>query len=199
MLFRSPYPFGKELGYVEAMRRFLPAFAMVLMPILAQAQGPAENHQATFRSGVDLVTVSATVRDGKGRLVKDLSRKDFEVIDRGTRRAIPALVDVLFFALVPLGIERMDLDPTQPGLLVLVLKYMPFSHSLAAAALYAALVLAMINVIFEEGLLDHEFVAQWCTGSEELRERASGYVPDVAAQITGVAAEEIRALATPLL
>jgi Ca-activated chloride channel family protein len=37
---------------------------------------------------VDLVTVSATVRDGKGRLVKDLAKKDFEVIDRGERRQI---------------------------------------------------------------------------------------------------------------
>jgi Ca-activated chloride channel family protein len=60
----------------------------VLSPLLAQAQGTAENQQATFRSGVDLVTVSATVRDGKGRLVKDLSKKDFEVIDRGERRII---------------------------------------------------------------------------------------------------------------
>ena len=32
--------------------------------------------------------MSATVRDGKGRLVKDLTKKDFEVIDRGERRAI---------------------------------------------------------------------------------------------------------------
>jgi Ca-activated chloride channel homolog len=82
------YSFGKELGYVRAMRRILPALAITLSPLLAQAQGTAENQQATFRSGVDLVTVSATVRDGKGRLVKDLEKKDFEVIDRGDRRII---------------------------------------------------------------------------------------------------------------
>ena len=70
------------------MRRILLALAFVLTPLLASAQGTAENQQATFRSGVDLVTVSATVRDGKGRLVKDLTKKDFEVIDRGERRAI---------------------------------------------------------------------------------------------------------------
>src|SRR6187549_287458 len=81
------YPIGKKLGYVTGMRRILPALAFTLTPFLAQAQGTAEN-QATFRSGVDLVTVSATVRDGKGRLVKDLAKKDFEVIDRGERRAI---------------------------------------------------------------------------------------------------------------
>jgi len=82
------YLFGKKLGYVRAMRRILPALAITLTPLLALAQGTAENQQATFRSGVDLVTVSATVRDGKGRLVKDLEKKDFEVIDRGERRII---------------------------------------------------------------------------------------------------------------
>src|SRR5215213_10562642 len=83
------YQIGKELGYMGGMRRFLPALAFALMPVTAAfGQGTAENQQATFRSGVDLVTVSATVRDGKGRLVKDLTRKDFEVIDRGERRVI---------------------------------------------------------------------------------------------------------------
>ena len=70
------------------MRRILLALAIALTPLLASAQGTADNQQATFRSGVDLVTLSATVRDGKGRLVKDLTRKDFEVIDRGERRVI---------------------------------------------------------------------------------------------------------------
>jgi hypothetical protein len=46
-------------------------------------------------------------------------------------------VDVLFWALVPLGIERMHLDFSQPGKMSLILEYMPFSHSLAATALWA--------------------------------------------------------------
>lgn len=79
---------GKELGYRTAMRRFLQALAVVLIPVQGWAQRTAENAQATFRSGVDLVTVSATVRDGKGRLVKDLGKKDFEVLDRGEKRSI---------------------------------------------------------------------------------------------------------------
>src|SRR5688500_20394154 len=69
------------------MRRILQALALTLIPLTGWAQEAAEK-QATFRSGVDLVTVSATVRDNKGRLVKDLTQKDFEVIDRGERRAI---------------------------------------------------------------------------------------------------------------
>lgn len=82
------YLFGKERGYESGMRRFLLAIAVTLFPATVLAQGTPENAQATFRSGVDLVTVSATVRDNKGRLVKDLTKQDFEVIDRGERRAI---------------------------------------------------------------------------------------------------------------
>jgi Ca-activated chloride channel homolog len=71
------------------MRRFLPVLVLLLMPpTVALGQGTVENTQATFRSGVDLVTVSATVRDGRGRLVKDLTKKDFEILDRGEKRAI---------------------------------------------------------------------------------------------------------------
>ncbi|HEX8031546.1 MAG TPA: VWA domain-containing protein [Vicinamibacterales bacterium] len=82
------YTIGTELGYVTGMRRILQALALVALPVTGWAQGTAENQQATFRSGVDLVTVSATVRDGKGRLVKDLTKRDFEVTDRGEKRSI---------------------------------------------------------------------------------------------------------------
>ena len=70
------------------MRRFLLALVLTLIPASGWAQEAAEKAQATFRSGVDLVTVVATVRDSKGRLVKDLTKGDFMVIDRGQPRAI---------------------------------------------------------------------------------------------------------------
>ncbi len=43
---------------------------------------------ATFKSSVDLVRVTAVVRDHKGRFVQDLNARDFEVIDGGERRPI---------------------------------------------------------------------------------------------------------------
>jgi hypothetical protein len=49
-------------------------------------------------------------------------------------------VDILFFVLVPLGIERAHVDPTRAGLLALQLDYMPWSHSLLAALVYAGIV-----------------------------------------------------------
>ena len=46
---------------------------------------------ATFKSSVDLVRISAIVRDRKGRFVQDLSPRDFEVLDNGRPRAITDL------------------------------------------------------------------------------------------------------------
>lgn len=84
------YEFGKELACGTAMRRFpvaLLGLALLTQPTPSQAQQTADQ-QATFSSGVDLVTVSATVRDGKGRLVTDLTRRDFEVLDKGIPKSI---------------------------------------------------------------------------------------------------------------
>jgi Ca-activated chloride channel family protein len=43
---------------------------------------------ASFKSSVDLVRVSAVVRDRKGRFVRDLSARDFRVLDDGLARTI---------------------------------------------------------------------------------------------------------------
>jgi len=55
----------------------------------ASAQTPS-GRQPTFRAGVDLVTIRAIVRDGKGRPVTTLSAKDFELIDNGAPMPIQA-------------------------------------------------------------------------------------------------------------
>ena len=59
----------------------------------------------------------------------------------------------------------------------------------------AALALAMINVIIEEDLVDHDYVAKYTVGYDELKERASGFTPDRVAAITGISAGDIRVLA----
>jgi Ca-activated chloride channel family protein len=61
------------------------------MPLfLPNTTASVEDPQATprFRSSVQMVRVAATVRDRKGRLVRDLSREDLQVLDRGTPRKI---------------------------------------------------------------------------------------------------------------
>jgi VWFA-related protein len=66
---------------------------------------PAAEQTARFKSAVDLVSVSAVVRDKKGRFVPHLSREDFIVVEGGERRQIvgfqseadgPVRVAVLF-------------------------------------------------------------------------------------------------------
>ncbi|MCM1565663.1 MAG: molybdopterin-dependent oxidoreductase [Dehalobacter sp.] len=55
----------------------------------------------------------------------------------------------------------------------------------------AALALALLNVIINEDLVDHEFIDKWCHGFEELKERVQQYPPSKVAEITGVPAEQI--------
>jgi Ca-activated chloride channel homolog len=73
---------------VRAMRWVLPAclVAVLAFPGVTDAQEVAE--PPVFRAGVDLVTVSATVRDRRGRLVTNLTAAEFEVFDRGCARPI---------------------------------------------------------------------------------------------------------------
>jgi Mg-chelatase subunit ChlD len=54
--------------------------------VLARPQQPSG--PPTFRSRVERVTVNAVVRDHRGRIVPNLTRQDFEVIDAGHPRAI---------------------------------------------------------------------------------------------------------------
>jgi Ca-activated chloride channel family protein len=48
----------------------------------------ASSPQATFRSRVNLVSISAVVRDKRGRVLSSLSDQDFEVLDDGQRREL---------------------------------------------------------------------------------------------------------------
>jgi anaerobic selenocysteine-containing dehydrogenase len=49
-----------------------------------------------------------------------------------------------------------------------------------------ALALGWIRVIIEEGLYDKEFVDNWCTGFDEVREIAGEWTPQRTSEITGV-------------
>ena len=55
-----------------------------------------------------------------------------------------------------------------------------------------ALALAFLNVLISEGLYDKIFVSEWCHGFDELAAHVSGFTPEWAAPITGLAAERIR-------
>ena len=69
------------------------AFAACLAatPVIAQtatAAGPAQADAPTFRSAVNLVSVSAVVRDKRGKVMSSLQDKDFVVLDGGKKREL---------------------------------------------------------------------------------------------------------------
>lgn len=59
----------------------------------------------------------------------------------------------------------------------------------------AALALGVMNVLVTEDLLDHDYIARHTLGFEALAERVREYPPQHVAQITGLAVEQIVALA----
>ena len=64
---------------------------LVLLCAGAAPVGEAEEQRGAvprFRSGIDLVRVTATVRDAEGRLVGDLNREDFEIFEDGRPQRI---------------------------------------------------------------------------------------------------------------
>jgi VWFA-related protein len=69
-----------------SVRVSLAAVLVGTTAITPSTQGDAQ--PTTFRSGLDLVSVAVVVRDGDGRLVRDLRAKDFEVLERGEARQI---------------------------------------------------------------------------------------------------------------
>ncbi len=55
-----------------------------------------------------------------------------------------------------------------------------------------AIAMAMLNVVINEELYDKEFVAKWCHGFEELKQRVQEYPPEKMAPIAWVTADQIR-------
>jgi Ca-activated chloride channel homolog len=55
------------------------------------AQDPSSIPLQTFRSTIDVVTIQASVRDTRGRIVSGLTPNDFEVLDNGQARPILSL------------------------------------------------------------------------------------------------------------
>lgn len=59
----------------------------------------------------------------------------------------------------------------------------------------AALALGVANIIIEEGMYDAEYVEQNTVGFDELKTKAAEYPVERVSEITGVSAEDVRALA----
>jgi Ca-activated chloride channel homolog len=73
----------------RALLQVVVGTAVLFAPGLWRLEAGAQQAPlATFKSGIDLVQVSAVVRDKKGRFVRDLAARDFEILDGGIPRKI---------------------------------------------------------------------------------------------------------------
>jgi Ca-activated chloride channel family protein len=69
--------------------RALLVVACAALTVTSGGQTSAQtDERPSFRSGVELVSVTAVVRDRRGRLVQELTRDDFRVLDGGEFRPI---------------------------------------------------------------------------------------------------------------
>ena len=74
--FTHPRPVAKLLTHMRALTVAALAFLVVGGVVRAQ-------QEATFRGGTSIVPILATVLDADGRLVPDLEKTDFTVLDNG--------------------------------------------------------------------------------------------------------------------
>ena len=79
---------GKHIETIAGVkrRRLAPLVltAIFLADAFSVASAQDAQSQITFRAGVEVVTVGAAVRDGRGRVIRDLKKSDFQVIDSGS-------------------------------------------------------------------------------------------------------------------
>lgn len=118
-----------------------------------------------FRSGVDVVSVAAVVRDRRGQVVRDLVVEDFEVFDNGERRRI-------------VSFTRGDDGPISLALLVDVSGSMKVDAHRASARRVVDQLLASLRandevalLTFDKGLsVEQDFTSDWARIRDALDE-----------------------------
>jgi VWFA-related protein len=74
-----------------ALHRFIALVAIMGFSVTCPTAQDTSVPRQTFRSAVNLVTIQASVRDARGRVVRGLTPTDFEVRDNGQLRPILSL------------------------------------------------------------------------------------------------------------
>ncbi|MBC3872594.1 molybdopterin-containing oxidoreductase family protein [Undibacterium flavidum] len=68
-------------------------------------------------------------------------------------------------------------------------------HIAVRAGTDSALALGMMHVLIQEDLLDHDYIAQYTLGFEQLKQRVAEWTPEKVAEICGITAAEVIGLA----
>ncbi len=88
------------------------------------------------------------------------------------------------------GMKLVDIRPMMDQLTSKADVWVPLRPGTDAALAYA-----ILNVLIDEDLYDHDFVENWCSGFDELAEHVKQFTPEWAAEKTGISADEIYSLA----
>jgi VWFA-related protein len=160
-------------------------------PEAADAQTPAESGQQprpTFKAAVDLVSVSAVVRDRKGRVVRNLSQHDFQVLDQGEARRI-------------VGFSADELGPTSLAILFDVSGSMMVASKIQAARHAADHIVSWMHPNRDEAAVfafDTELreLQPFTTDYLKLHEALDGLKPYGATSLYDAIAETARRLET---
>jgi Ca-activated chloride channel family protein len=117
-----------------------PRFWLLALAMSVAATWPtaAQSPRVTFRAAVSRVTLNVVVRDGRGRAIKGLAGKDFEVLDAG--RA------------VSLSDFRVGEEPVSLAILVDTSGSMRMGNRLATAKQASDLLMAQLRVSDEAAL-----------------------------------------------
>src|SRR5512139_402300 len=136
------YP-GKSVDMTTGMWRVLAVVAIawpiwLAVPLAGQQDqaGRPSGSTPTFKSGVDMVTLNAVVKDKHGRLVTSLTRESFALIDDGKPRPI------LDF--------RPDSAPITAAMLIDSSGSMQVANNVEAAKKAAGLILAQLDPSSDE-------------------------------------------------
>jgi VWFA-related protein len=77
---------GKTIEVIPPVMRWTNSrlgVVLMVLTLVASTSATAQNAQPTFKSSVELVTVTVAVRDDRGRVIKDMKKTDFTVFDTG--------------------------------------------------------------------------------------------------------------------
>src|SRR4029453_5400455 len=79
------------LSVVSPLTRFVSALLVAVSAVPVAAQGLDAQPAQIFRASADVVTIQASVRDRRGKVLSGLTPADFEIRDNGELRQILSL------------------------------------------------------------------------------------------------------------
>jgi VWFA-related protein len=150
--------------------KILGAFAgahLAAVALVAQQNGAPVESDRRFRSGVDVIAITATVRDAAGALVEGLTRDDFEVFEDGARQRITQFTA----GRVPIGLGLLlDISDSMRGRRIL--------EARGAVQRFLGELLDPADEFFVVAF-NHEprVIARWMSGADDLGVRLDALRP----------------------